>query len=192
MDGMKEVLMVVTRAMDSTRPTLMYAGTSGGVSQSIDHAEHWAKANNGLIPQEVVPSFRALGVTVILVDPHDSHNVYAATLEGVVKSSDEAASWLRVGQSLPDQMMAAMVLDRADPTVVVVASRKGVHRSQDSGNTWEPRNQGFMSVTIRSLIQSPIHPSLWYAGTNGSGLYRSSNGGESWESLPLQKVKREG
>ena len=31
MDGMKEVLMVVTLALDATQPTTMYAGTSGGM-----------------------------------------------------------------------------------------------------------------------------------------------------------------
>ena len=33
---MKEVLMVVTLGMDPTRPSILYAGTSGGVYKSID------------------------------------------------------------------------------------------------------------------------------------------------------------
>src|SRR5881628_1443416 len=38
MDGMKEVLMVVTLALDATQPTTMYAGTSGGVYKSVNGA----------------------------------------------------------------------------------------------------------------------------------------------------------
>jgi hypothetical protein len=39
-------------------------------------------------------------------------------------------------------------------------------------------------MNIRSLAQSPIDAKVWYAGTNGSGLYRSDDGGENWVSLP--------
>ena len=36
MEGMKEVLMVVTLGMDPTRPSVLYAGTSGGVYKSTN------------------------------------------------------------------------------------------------------------------------------------------------------------
>ena len=191
MDGMKEVMMVVTLAMDPTNPEVMYAGTNGGVYKSLDQAGNWFKANKGLIPQDLIKSSRALDVTVMVVAPDDLNTVYAATLKGLFKSTNAGNSWSRVGQSLPDQMLSGLVLDRTNPNILYVASRQGVHRSVDGGNTWEPKNQGLMSLNIRSLIQSPINPSLWYAGTNGSGLYQSSNGGENWEPLPLKKVRSE-
>src|SRR5213594_2465827 len=102
MDGIKEVLMVVTLALDPTRPTIMYAGTSGGVYKTLNRAVRWEKVNNGLIPPDLLQSSRALGVTVIQVDPHLPDHVYAATLNGVYKSTDGAQSWRRIAQSLPD------------------------------------------------------------------------------------------
>jgi hypothetical protein len=33
-------------------------------------------------------------------------------------------------------------------------------------------------------VQSPTDPNVFYAGTNGSGLYRSKNRGETWELVP--------
>ncbi len=184
MDGMTEVLMVVALALDPTRPHMMYAGTSGGVYKSITRAERWSKANNGLVPPELIKSSRALGVTVMQVDAYAPDTVYAATLNGLYKSTDAAASWTRIAQSLPDQMISAMVLDRAKAGTLYIASREGVHRSEDGGKTWKAINNGFTSLNIRSLAQSAIDPKLFYAGTNGSGLYKSENGGETWISMP--------
>src|SRR5437764_1810014 len=173
MDGIKEVLMVVTLALDATRPTIMYAGTSGGVYKTLNRAVRWEKMNNGLIPPELLQSSRALGVTVIQVDPHMPDHVYAATLNGIYKSTDGAQWWNRIAQSLPDQMISAMVLDRAKPGVIYVASREGIHKSEDGGDTWKAMNNGLTTLNVRSLAQSPTDPTMFYVGTNGSGLYRS-------------------
>jgi hypothetical protein len=184
MDGMKEVLMVVTLGLDPTRTAIMYAGTSGGVYKTVNRAGRWEKANNGLVPPEMVKPSRALGVTVMLVDPFAPDTIYAATLAGIYKSTDQAKSWTRIARSLPDQMISAMVLDRVKAGMLYVASREGVHRSADGGITWRAVNTGLASLNVRSLAQSPTDPRTWYVGTNGSGLYRSGDGGESWTVLP--------
>jgi photosystem II stability/assembly factor-like uncharacterized protein len=185
MDGMKEVLMVVTLALDPTRPEIMYAGTSGGVYKTVNRGLRWEKANNGLVSPELLKSSRALGVTMVQVDPYAPDTVYTATLSGLYKSTDTGASWARIGQALPDQMIITMLLNRARPGTLHVAGREGVHRSEDGGVTWKAMNQGLGTLNVRSLAQSQIDPDTWYVGTNGSGLYRSRDGGETWESLPM-------
>jgi photosystem II stability/assembly factor-like uncharacterized protein len=184
MEGMKEVLMVVAIAMDPTRPSHLYAGTSGGVYKSVNRGARWEKVNNGLVPPEVLKSSRALGVTVMQVDPSSPETVYAATLNGIYKTTDGAQSWRRIAESLPDQMISAMALDRSAAGVIYVASREGVHKSEDGGTTWRALNQGLATLNVRSLAQSPIDPKVWYVGTNGSGLYRSDDGGERWTAMP--------
>ncbi len=184
MEGMKEVLMVVTLGMDPAQPSVLYAGTSGGVYKSTDQARHWEKANNGLVPPDMVKTSRALNVTSILVDPYEPETVYAATLAGLYKSTDAAKSWKRIGESLTDQMIIAMVLDRTRPGVIYLAGRDGVHCSEDGGTTWKTINIGFTTTNVRSIAQSAIDPNLFYAGTNGSGLYRSGDVGETWEPMP--------
>lgn len=184
MDGMKEVLMVVTVAMDPTRPAFMYAGTSGGVYKTINRGARWEKVNNGLVAPEVLASSRALGVTVLQVDPFDPETVYAATLNGIYKTTDGAGSWRRIAGSLPDQMISAMVLDRSAANVIYVASRQGIHKSEDGGATWRGINTGLSTLNVRSLAQSPVDPNVWYVGTNGSGLYRSEDGGGTWVVMP--------
>ena len=184
MEGMKEVLMVVSLGIDPTRPAVLYAGTSGGVYKSIDQAGHWGKANNGLVPPDMLKTSRALNVTSILVDPFEPETVYAATLAGLYKTTDGANSWIRIGESLSDQMLIGMVLDRARKGVIYLAGRDGVHRSEDGGVTWKTINRGLATTNIRSIAQSPTDPRVFYVGTNGSGLYRSKDAGETWEPMP--------
>ncbi len=184
MEGMKEVLMVVTLGMDPTRPSILYAGTSGGVYKTINEGGHWEKVNNGLVPSEMIKTSRALNVTSIHVDPFEPETAYAATLAGIYKTIDGAKSWVRIGESLSDQMIIAMILDRTKKGVIYITGRDGVHRSEDGGMTWKTLNKGFATTNVRSIAQSPTHPELFYAGTNGSGLYRSRDGGQMWESMP--------
>lgn len=185
MEGMKEVLMVVTLGMDPARPAVLYAGTSGGVYKSVDGAGHWEKVNNGLVPPGMLKTSRALNVTSILVDPFEPNTVYAATLSGLYKTLDGGQAWQRIGESLPDQMIMAMVLDRARKNVIYLAGRDGVHYSEDGGVTWKTLNNGLTTTNIRSIAQSETDSRLFYAGTNGSGLYRSRDAGETWEPMSM-------
>jgi len=77
-----------------------------------------------------------------------------------------------------------MILDRSRKGVIYITGRDGVHRSDDGGTSWKTLNKGFASTNIRSIAQSATDPEVFYAGTNGSGLYRSRNGGETWEPMP--------
>ena len=174
MEGMEEVLMVVTLDFDPQQPQTLYAGTSGGVYKSIDGARGWTRVNNGLVPSDVLKSSRALGVTRIKVDPHQPDTVYTATLNGLYKTNDGGQSWIRIGETLSDQMLSDLILDPTHPHVVYVTNRAGVFRSEDGGITWESRNAGLTNMNI-----------VLYVGTNGKGLFRSLNSGLSWDAVPL-------
>ncbi|MCS6897336.1 MAG: hypothetical protein NZM29_05125, partial [Nitrospira sp.] len=184
MEGMKEVLMVTALGMDPAQRTVLYAGTSGGVYKSVDQAGHWEQVNNGLVPTHLLKTSRALNVTAVQVDPYEPDTVYAATLAGLYKTTDGGKAWKRIGESLADQMIVTMVVDRVRKGVLYVAGRSGIHRSEDGGITWKTVNQGLATTNVRSLVQSGTDPRLFYAGTNGSGLYRSRDGGETWEAMP--------
>src|SRR2546422_918302 len=190
MAGMKEILMVVTLAIDPFRPDIMYAGTSGGVYKSSDRARTWTKVHQGMISSDVLSSGRALMVNTVLIDPQRPDTVYAATLNGLYKTEDGARSWTRTGQDLPDQMISALALDPSWPGTLYVAGRQGVFKSIDGGRTWRGKNAGLASLNVRSLALSPEDPKTVYLGTNGSGVYRSRDGGGAWGALPLAAAKR--
>lgn len=189
MDGMIEVLMVVTVDVDPNQPQTLFAGTSGGVYRSFDGAKTWTKVNNGLVPPDVLKSSRALSVVKIKIDPHHPKTVYTATLKGLYKTTDGGDSWQRIAESLPDQFLSDLVLDTTHPDVLYVSSREGIHKSMDGGNTWEAMNKGLTNLNIRALTISIMDTQTLYAGTNLDGLFRTRNGGQSWEPIPLIQTK---
>lgn len=189
MDGMKEVLMVVSLDVDPNQPQTLYAGTSGGVYKSLDGAKTWVQVNHGLVAPDVLKSSRALGVTRIKVDPHHPDTVYTASLDGLYKTVNGGESWERIGIALSDQMLSDLILDPRQADILYVTNREGVARSQDGGQTWEYRNTGLTNLNIRTLAISPLDSDVLFVGTNGKGLFRSTNSGLSWDPIPLTLIE---
>ncbi len=48
----------------------------------------------------------------------------------------------------------AMVLDRALPDTLYLATREGVHTSEDGGATWRAINEGLATLNVRTIVQS--------------------------------------
>jgi len=69
-------------------------------------------------------------------------------------------------------------------TVYSSADVSGVFKSTDGGRRFENRNEGLESIKIASLVITPDNDQILYAGSGdkgiSGGLFRSSNGGESW------------
>ncbi len=185
MAGMKEVHIVVTLAINPKNPRILYAGTTGGAYRSEDGAMTWKKVNDGLIPAEILEASLSLGVNMLAVDPVNTDVVYAGTTNGLFKTTNRAESWERIGQALPDQFISSVVIHPTLTNVLYVGGRAGVLKSADGGRTWQAMNTGLATLNIRTLAMSLRDPQLLYAGTNGSGLYRSKDGGDNWTSVPL-------
>lgn len=185
MGGMKEVHIVVTLAINPMNPRILYAGTTGGAYRSEDSAVTWKKVNEGLIPAEILEASLALGVNQVKIDPVNTDVVYAGTTKGLFKTTNQAASWERIGQSLPDQFISAVVIHPTQTNILYIGGRAGVQKSTDGGRTWQTMNKGLATLNIRTIAMNSRDPRVLYAGTNGSGLYRSTDGGENWSSVPL-------
>ena len=77
--------------------------------------------------------------------------------------------------------------------VTVAISAAGAFRTDDDGRTWKPRNQGVradflpnklpeVGQCVHSLVSSPLNPS-WLFQQNHCGVYRSRDGGDTWDDI---------
>ncbi|MDF0645513.1 MAG: hypothetical protein P0111_15890 [Nitrospira sp.] len=185
MNGMKEVHIVTSIAINPKDPTILYGGTTGGIYRSDDAAMSWKKVNTGLIPESELMASMALGVNAIEIDRTNPDVVYAGTTKGLFRTANKGNSWERIGQSLPDPFVSSIVIHPTQSSVIYIGGPGGVWKTTDSGHTWQAMNQGLATLNIRALALSPQNAQTLYAGTNGSGLYRSTDGGATWTPLPL-------
>ena len=185
MTGMKEVHIVVSMAINQKDPRVLYAGTTGGMYRSDDGAATWKKMNTGLIPDSELMGAMALGINVIVIDPVNPAVVYAGSTKGLFQTKNRGELWERIGLGLPDPYVSSIVVHPTAPHLLYIGGPGGVWKSTDGGQTFHTVNSGLSTLNIRTLAMSPRDPQELFTGTNGSGLYHSTNGGESWTPMPL-------
>ena len=116
---------------------------------------------------------------------------------GVCLSTDFGESWPPFGTGLPIAPATSIVLDPKSPkgsrTLYVSIFDHGIFKSTDDGKTWVSKSSGLGAPENMRVYRVVIHPdgTLFALITakrqgreflkNGVGLYRSTDGGESWE-----------
>jgi photosystem II stability/assembly factor-like uncharacterized protein len=83
-----------------------------------------------------------------------------------------------------------------DPNIVYAGSGGGgIWKSTDGGQTWADKSGELHLLTFGSIAIDPSNPAVIYAGTGeyviglterfywGDGMYKSTNGGDSWEKI---------
>jgi len=125
--------------------------------------------------------------------------------DGVYRSTDNGDSWTRLGLDQTERIARIVVAPR-DPGVVLVCAAghafddhpdRGVYRTTDAGKTWEKVLYVAPDVGCADLAMDPQDSNTLYAGmwqhrrkpwffTSGgpkSGLFRSRDGGTTWERM---------
>ncbi len=189
-------------------PNVYYVGAAaGGVFKSIDGGftwkpifEHEATASIGAIalaPSN--PNFVWVGT--------GEGNVRNDVIDGrgVYFSSDAGHSWKFMGLA-DTQQISAIEVDPGDPNTVFVGAMghtwgpnadRGVFKTTDGGKNWKKVLFVSDSTGVSDLALDAGNPKVIFAGmwefrrypwtlTDGgpnTGLYRSTDGGETWEKL---------
>lgn len=122
-----------------------------------------------------------------------------ATRKGLwtLVGDESRRSWKLVGPHFLGHIVHHAVLDPRDGRTLLAAARTGhlgptIFRSTDRGRTWKEASQppAFMPGSGRSVDHTfwltPAHvtePGAWYAGTSPQGLFRSGDGGATWQGV---------
>ena len=113
----------------------------------------------------------------------DKTLIYVGAEAGrLYRKEADADSWETLSENglVPSPQARAVVFDPRNPETLFVGTQRGVYRSKDRGDHWE-RMDLPEGRTVRSLKFHPDNPQIMYLGTEGSEVYRSDDGGESWK-----------
>jgi photosystem II stability/assembly factor-like uncharacterized protein len=200
---------VVAVAGVASQPNVYYFGaTGGGIWKTTDAGASWLPISDG---QLQTGSVGALAVAVS--DPNVIYagmgeaciRGNASNGDGVYKSVDAGKTWRNVG--LKDSYhIGAVVVHPKNPDLVYVAAlghlwgpnaERGVYRSTDGGATWKQVLTRGPEAGASDLAMDPTNPRVLYAafwnvsrkpwrldsGGPGSGLWKSTDGGDTWNEL---------
>lgn len=124
--------------------------------------------------------------------------------EPLINSSLLSAFKFRcIGPALMSGRISDIAVKPDDPhTWYVAAGSGGVWKTTNGGTTFEPIFDGEASYSIGCVAIDPLFPSIIWVGTGenvsgrhvgyGDGVYRSRNGGKTWENMGLQKSEHIG
>jgi photosystem II stability/assembly factor-like uncharacterized protein len=115
----------------------------------------------------------------------DRTYIYAGSEAGVLYRKEASADhWDQLtGNGLPPKPEArAIVVHPQNPDLVYVGTQRGLYLSGDRGDQWKraalPEGRTVWSIAFR-----PGEPRVMYLGTQGDEVFRSDDGGESWNYL---------
>jgi len=185
------------------RREVLYAGVrGGGLYRSHDAGKRWTRLGEGALSDKV----RALAL-----DPSNPAVVYVGTEPAALwKSEDEGRSWREITgvRELSDNRkwtypvpsiqphLRSIAVDPADSGKLCIAVQVGgLLLSEDGGDSWRDVRYP-IDLDVHTVTFDPSDSGVIYAATGGGEnfpdptpppkgrpLYRSADGGESWESI---------
>jgi photosystem II stability/assembly factor-like uncharacterized protein len=145
----------------------------------------------------------------LAVDPANCNTLYAATDQGLYKSTDGGKSWRPTGLnnllaaqalasdappfdkagdgSASPMLVSAMTTDPHNSQVIYAAAwGQGIFKSTNGGQSWAKANSGLDCLWLYSIVADADNSQVLYAGGveypagEGGGVFKSTNGGQSW------------
>jgi len=112
--------------------------------------------------------------------------------QGVMMSPDDGESWTRASVRAgmhSDCIVKALLSDPGRPEVVYAGTDLGLYRSDDGGAGWRLADTPMNGSMVWSMAIDPADPRVMFAGTgtpSKAGIYRTPDGGQHWEHLPVE------
>ncbi|MEQ8425269.1 MAG: hypothetical protein RIA63_11205 [Cyclobacteriaceae bacterium] len=190
-------------------PNVSYLGAaSGGIWKTEDRGVNWKPVfdetdDSSIGALAIAPSspkqvWAGTGETFLIRPAHAVGN-------GVYKSSDAGKTWKKMGLESSFRISRILVHPTDTNTVYVGVlghthgpqQEKGVYKTTDGGRTWNRllfinESTGVSDMAINPKNPNIVYAAMWQAeiktwnlnsGGPGSGIYRSKDGGKTWEPL---------
>lgn len=191
------------------RPNEAYFGaTGGGLWKTTDGGENWSPVTDGKITSASVGAVAVSESNPEVVFIGTGETCIRGNImpgDGVYRSRDGGKTWTHVGFR-ESHGISKIRIHPTNADIIYVASfgkysvpsqERGVFKSTDGGNTWRrvlfrDDKSGAIDIVIDRNDPDVLYASLWEAyrkeyqmssGGPGSGLFKSTDGGETWTEL---------
>jgi len=152
----------VYTAIGSNGENVFVGSGSVNLYGSADNGSTWNTVTNGIS-----------GMVTMLATSNG--NLFAVTANGVFLSNNNGATWSLQNNGLPSNFAGQSIFADGD---TLFSGGYEVFYSVNNGSTWTARNTGFPpNARVQSFAKNG---NTVFAGTNGYGLYKTTNNGLSW------------
>jgi len=201
-------------------PLTYYMGTTGGgLWKTTNAGGLWENISDGFFEMgsvgAVAVSQSSPNIVYCGMGEHAPRGVMTSYGDGMYRSNDAGKTWIKLGLE-KTQHISRIIIHPTNPDIVYVAAQgalyapneeRGVYRSMDAGKTWEKIlyvDQGTGAAELSMDANNPLvlYAAMWehqrkpnkvISGGPGSGLYKSTDGGNTWKEmtkgLPEEKGK---
>ena len=185
-----------------------FGATGGGLWKTTDGGENWFPVTDGQIRSASVGAVAVSETNPDLVYIGMGETCIRGNImpgDGVYRSADGGKTWTHVGFA-ESHGIAKIRIHPTNPQIVFVASfgkysvpspERGVFKSTDGGQTWRrvlyrDDKTGAVDISIDRNNPNVMYAALWEAyrkeyqmssGGPGSGLFKSTDGGETWTEI---------
>ena len=200
-------------------PHTYYMGsTGGGVFKTTDDGITWKNISDKFFKTGSVGAITVsesdTNIVIVGMGEHPARGVMTSMGDGIYKSMDAGKTWTHLGLE-NTRHISDVIIHPTNPDIIYVAAQgaqyaptkeRGIYRSNDGGKTWEQvlyinTNTGASSLSMDMTNPRILYASMWQhrrypwimeSGGEHSGLYKSTDGGDTWtkmkEGLP-EEVK---
>ena len=200
-------------------PMTYYMGTTGGgLWKTSDAGQHWNNISDGFFEMgsvgAVAVSTSNPNIVYVGMGEHAPRGVMTSYGDGVYKSIDAGKTWKKMGLEAT-QHIARIVIHPTNPDVVYVAAQgalygpnkeRGIFKSVDGGKTWKNilfvnNLTGCSELSMDANVPETLYATMWHhqrkpniviSGGEGSGVYKSVDGGETWKKIEKGLPKEKG
>jgi photosystem II stability/assembly factor-like uncharacterized protein len=194
-------------ALPSDPSTIFVATASGGLWKTTNRGISWTNVFDTM----AVSTFGDVAIapsnhTVVYAGTGEQNNRQSTSWgNGVYRSDDGGESWRHLGL-VETRHIGKVEVHPSNPDVVYVAAlgnlwapseERGVFKSTDGGATWDKVFFVDEFTGVVDMVMDPSNPDVLYAaayqrqrrawgfngGGAGSGIFKTTDGGESWTEL---------